>query len=332
MKKNKCDYSKKLLKELSSINILDPNAHLGSEIWRKCICGNDEMFAEISTYGNLRRSDNHEAIEGGYIDPDGYIRIMLPGPKKMHFLRVHRLVAEAFIPNPENKLEVNHKNDIKTDNRVENLEWVTRQENIDHAISMGFSALRGEENGNSKFTEEDVRKVCVLLEEGMRPKLIADKLGVTIGVITAIKGRKIWTHVSKDYNFKTDNLRIGENNNHSKYSNETIHKICKLLAEGVLYNRDIAKQVDVPRSFVDSIFHRKIRRDISDQYEFPPKKPRERDIITDMTLEYADRGLSTHEIANRILEYIDIDRNKLISAISFVKSHYSSKTALGKAV
>jgi hypothetical protein len=71
-------------------------------------------------------------------DGRGYLMVGMSINKTNKKYKIHRILAESFIPNPLNKPMVNHKNGIKTDNRIENLEWVTNQENIIHAVEHGL--------------------------------------------------------------------------------------------------------------------------------------------------------------------------------------------------
>jgi hypothetical protein len=91
------------------------------------------------------------------INTNGYVQIKLWKDGKYKYTSVHRAIATAFIPNPDNKKEVNHINGIKHDNRVENLEWTTRSENIQHAANSGLW-----ENQKNKTRERSSKKVrCV---------------------------------------------------------------------------------------------------------------------------------------------------------------------------
>ena len=115
----------------------------------------------------------------------GYLRVMLGG--KRYF--VHRLVAEKFIPNPESKEQINHKDGNKTNNQADNLEWVTNQENRKHAVENGLQ-ISGEKCPWAKLTKNDV----LFIRE--HPEIdewdLADVLNVSVTTIRGIRTYRSW--------------------------------------------------------------------------------------------------------------------------------------------
>jgi hypothetical protein len=120
----------------------------------------------------------------------GYHFVNLSHKGKSHPFNVHRLVAEHFIPTENNKLQVNHINGIKTDNRVENLEWITMSENIKHAYKTGLIINRGEFHTMSKLNRNDVEEIKSMLLNGEKQRIIAAIFNVDQAVISNIKLNK----------------------------------------------------------------------------------------------------------------------------------------------
>jgi hypothetical protein len=183
------------------------------EVWKKIPRFNNEY--EISSLGKIRslkaviiRSNGKPYTrKSKVLKPDtkhsGYCIGAVRVNKKMMSYKIHRLVAEMFIPNPEKKPTVNHINGVKSDNRVENLEWNTMLENVRHAHENGHTnVLAGENVGNSVATEKQVLEIRKYVKKQRdignarygRQKL-CDRMGLSVSCVKDIILGRSWKHL-----------------------------------------------------------------------------------------------------------------------------------------
>lgn len=127
------------------------------EIW-KDVQGYENLY-QVSNYGRIKSLAHinnlgrlrPECILGVRLSDRGYHTAVLYNNGKPKSFRVHQIVAKAFIPNPENKPHVNHLDGVKSNNCVENLEWVTISENMKHAFKIGLNKISCERDSKGRF-------------------------------------------------------------------------------------------------------------------------------------------------------------------------------------
>lgn len=145
----------------------------------------------VSEEGKIFNQKTGKYLQGS-LDKSGYLRFRLKGKN----VSIHRMVLEAFSPRPDmTLLEVNHIDGNKTNNKLGNLEWVTHQENMTHAVHNNLTqncSNVGIKNGRAKLTEEQVRAIR---QDNRTCQEIANEYGLVKSTVSAIKNYRLWRNV-----------------------------------------------------------------------------------------------------------------------------------------
>lgn len=215
------------------------------------------------------------------IDPENcYYEFALYHGKKYYHRTIGRLVAEYFIPIPKkyldmgltmNDLEADHINEYRPDNRVKNLQWLTKEENYRKMLNSGhFRVATGSKHGNCKLTDFQLETVGQLLEDNkLTQNEISKVTGVPTNTINEIRAKRRFVYLSEKYNF--ENYNCFEKRS---IDEKTIRKIMQLLQDSELPMSKIASEMKVSKSLVKDIFKGRCHKDIAKEYDFTKRKNR----------------------------------------------------------
>lgn len=180
----------------------EPEARADGEVWKRLPSASTTY--EVSSLGRVRLAVSRNKARVGMILAEqmnqfGYVRVHLSHDGIKRDVFVHRLVLETFVcARPDDKF-ANHINGVRNDNRLVNLEWVTRSENAFHSIRvLGRKSPIGEESSNAKLTEQGVRSIRARMAAGHSAASLAREYGVCTASIQNVCRRKTWAHVGSD--------------------------------------------------------------------------------------------------------------------------------------
>lgn len=155
-------------------------------------CEEFENLYKVSESGEVLSVRTGKLLKGS-LDRYGYPIVLLSNKGFKKSKLVHRLVAEAFIPNPENKPQVNHIDGNKQNNNVNNLEWCTGSENIKHSYELGLQvSQKGTSNNANKLSEEEVLTIKEYKAKGMWPTEISRVMGLPLPRVKNVYYGQSW--------------------------------------------------------------------------------------------------------------------------------------------
>jgi len=192
------EYHKNL--SLESLFYINDDGLVCCEEWKN-IVGFEDLYS-ISNLGRIKGKSYHNGTDERILKQNpknGYLQIALYKNKKYFYFSVHRVVAIAFIPNPENKPDVGHfgkypngKEGNKKDNMYINLKWVTRSENLKHSFKFGLNNNEGIRHSQVKLTEKDVLDIRASI---LTNKELSVLYSICDAHICTIRKRRSWKHI-----------------------------------------------------------------------------------------------------------------------------------------